>query len=825
MLRVVPLLAVLAVGIQARNSWSWGPDDTAGGAAPSPSARSASLSASKSGSDVVFPGAPSVDSPTVVAAPPGAVEHRFATSRALPATPLVEAASSDFSLELSDETSFNDFSTLPLSGATAGFSTVPIRGSSPDFSTASLHGTTSGDFSAAHLISPPPSPVHIEAPPPAPVHIEAPPPAPLHIVSPPGVSVAPVVTGDKYKGERRHDRKLEVPGGGRAEGRFLGLKDKLCDVGLGFDCKKGYHKGGISHHDISYVQPVQVVPVGGPIAAVPIPKGYHSHPPPAYHPPPSYGPPPVPSSGYGAPQPSYGPPPPAYEPPQSSYSVPEPAHSSYGHHQKGHVVKHVHNHQHHYDSGSYGGIGYAKDNSFSGSQTHAIGSSNSFDSLENFNSFGSTLDKVGRPLPIIPPRPSPTYSEDCQCVSPQYCSSFDVIGRSSGHFLPGIDARNKKTDILSTAADEDVSSDETQVFSASESKDVVKTKEDDADKKKENAERSKRDTMVFRDSRRNNRDAMVFKDSRRTRGSVQPALASSRQGVGAYNPGVSGCAASHVCCRRPVFRQQREITSCGRRNSVGLLGRVKNTRFEQGETDFGEYPWQAAILRKETGESVYVCGAALIDQRHLLTAAHCLTGLTPGELKVRLGEWDVGADTEFYKHVERQVLGIYPHPEFYAGNLNNDIAVVRIQSAIDLTSNPHISPVCMPDRFASFASQRCYVSGWGKDAFGDHGSFQHVLKEVDLPVIDRHVCQASLRQTRLGHSFSLHEGMICAGGEEGKDACEGDGGSPLVCHGRDGTVQLVGLVSWGVGCGERGVPGVYTNIPHYLDWIRSITRI
>lgn len=86
--------------------------------------------------------------------------------------------------------------------------------------------------------------------------------------------------------------------------------------------------------------------------------------------------------------------------------------------------------------------------------------------------------------------------------------------------------------------------------------------------------------------------------------------------------------------------------------------------------------------------------------------------------------------------------------------------------------SPHIGPVCLPDRFTAFSRQRCFVSGWGKDAFGNRGSFQHLLKEVDLPMVDRRTCQSAFRGTKLGSNFLLHDGMICAGGEEGKDACE-----------------------------------------------------
>ena len=60
---------------------------------------------------------------------------------------------------------------------------------------------------------------------------------------------------------------------------------------------------------------------------------------------------------------------------------------------------------------------------------------------------------------------------------------------------------------------------------------------------------------------------------------------------------------------------------------------------------------------------------------------------------------------------------------------------------------------------------------------------------------------------------------MCAGGEEGLDACEGDGGAPLVCEGASGRWYVVGLVSWGEGCGTPGVPSVYARISYFSDFI------
>lgn len=97
------------------------------------------------------------------------------------------------------------------------------------------------------------------------------------------------------------------------------------------------------------------------------------------------------------------------------------------------------------------------------------------------------------------------------------------------------------------------------------------------------------------------------------------------------------------------------------------------------------------------------------------------------------------------------------------------------------------------------------------------------MKEVDVPIIGHQQCEQQLRNTRLGYNYQLNPGFVCAGGEEGKDACKGDGGGPMVCE-RNGVWQLVGVVSWGIGCGQVNVPGVYVKVAHYLDWINQITQ-
>ncbi|CAO1424776.1 unnamed protein product [Diamesa serratosioi] len=140
---------------------------------------------------------------------------------------------------------------------------------------------------------------------------------------------------------------------------------------------------------------------------------------------------------------------------------------------------------------------------------------------------------------------------------------------------------------------------------------------------------------------------------------------------------------------------------------------------------------------------------------------------------------------------------------------------------------PHINTICLPPPHMNFDGQRCFVSGWGTNSISKEASYQHILKKVDMTVLDHEKCTEMFRKTRLGKHYILNESLICAGGEPGKDTCKGDGGSPLVCPipGNEGHFYQAGIVAWGIGCGEDGTPGAYTKVALFGDWIEEKLQI
>jgi len=289
---------------------------------------------------------------------------------------------------------------------------------------------------------------------------------------------------------------------------------------------------------------------------------------------------------------------------------------------------------------------------------------------------------------------------------------------------------------------------------------------------------------------------------------------------------------------RPACGEQitsrRNVKDCGSREyrSVSQQG-------PPGQTSPGEFPWTCLLLNQDNdfvGTCAIIPSSTSNDNGQpivkVITAAHKLLKIGKKDLlKVRVGEYDASGfnPPETIDHEEYTVIRILKHPKFSTKRLHYNLALLTLDRPINL-GRENVNSVCLPscrDQFSQFQFRngtgvRCWVAGWGKD--GQTGSFQFIQRKVDLPLFEHRECEARLRaglnQQRpgAGDQFELNESEVCAGGEQGKDACTGDGGSPLVCQSETGHWTVEGLVTWGIGCASN-LPGVYAKVAYFTDWI------
>ncbi|KAH8383184.1 hypothetical protein KR009_007187, partial [Drosophila setifemur] len=198
---------------------------------------------------------------------------------------------------------------------------------------------------------------------------------------------------------------------------------------------------------------------------------------------------------------------------------------------------------------------------------------------------------------------------------------------------------------------------------------------------------------------------------------------------------------------------------------------------------------------------VHHCGGSIINNRTILTAAHCLAGMSRHLLKVKVGGTKRDSkDGQIYA-----VASVHHHEKWSAKTMDYDIGMLRLTTPLIFSTKVKaikIDPKKVAD--GVFAT----IAGWGFTS--NNGASSEGLRYARVPIINQSACRKLLGKR-------VTDRMICAGYlRGGTDSCQMDSGGPLVVR-----EQLVGIVSWGVGCALANKPGVYSRLEALFPWVNK----
>ncbi|CAN0379209.1 unnamed protein product [Lampetra fluviatilis] len=292
------------------------------------------------------------------------------------------------------------------------------------------------------------------------------------------------------------------------------------------------------------------------------------------------------------------------------------------------------------------------------------------------------------------------------------------------------------------------------------------------------------------------------------------ANSSSSVGAAGYGPYVvvSGNSITNIqltpsvsCPTNQVVQTNCNPPDCGKRPLVPS-GRVVGGQ----DAVPGGWPWVVSL--RYNGR--HLCGASIVDDEWLVTAAHCVEGRDSN-----MDSWGallglhLQSDHAATPSQSVAISAIHIHPSYDDSPNDNDIALMRLAQPIEFTD--YIAPVCLPEGDQDFpADMTCAVAGWGNTREG--GGSPDALQEAEVPLLSNEACIALQ-----GSLFDITDNMVCAGFVEGGvDTCQGDSGGPLMCE-QSGTWFLVGITSFGQGCARPNRPGVYARVTQYPAWING----
>jgi secreted trypsin-like serine protease len=223
-------------------------------------------------------------------------------------------------------------------------------------------------------------------------------------------------------------------------------------------------------------------------------------------------------------------------------------------------------------------------------------------------------------------------------------------------------------------------------------------------------------------------------------------------------------------------------------------------------------PWVAVLAKRSVVKELqtqFFCNATMLSPIWAVTAAFCVDDTPATDLVILYGSENVQDASAI--EIERIVI----HPEYRKTGLDgfvNGIALLRLRQPAKGVGSELTIPGDQPSPSEATSSS---VFGWG--SLTETSPPSERLTQLDVRLVEKSICNSPV-----SYSGKISEDMFCAASNKiGVDVCQGFSGSGLVSF-RSGKPLLLGLVSWGEGCGRESKPTVYISVPHFKRWIDFI---
>ncbi|NXA09820.1 PAMR1 protease, partial [Sapayoa aenigma] len=276
------------------------------------------------------------------------------------------------------------------------------------------------------------------------------------------------------------------------------------------------------------------------------------------------------------------------------------------------------------------------------------------------------------------------------------------------------------------------------------------------------------------------------------------------------------------------------IPICGKAENITLQKTTTSTR----------WPWQAAIYRTASGVKenslrkgawILICSGALVNERTVVVAAHCVTDLgktivlKTAELKVVLGKFYRDDDRDEKTIQNLRISAIIVHPNYDPILLDSDIAIIKLLDKARISSR--VQPICLSsshDLTTSTEDLKIMVTGWKVLAdMKDPGYKNDTIRMGTVQMVDSLLCEQQYEDK--GIQVSITDSMFCAKQDHTafSNICPAETGgiAAITLPGKaspEPRWHLMGLVSWGYDktCSLELYSG-YTKALPFKDWIEK----